>query len=338
MKPRTFLAALFSLTSTAPHDAFVSELASPKKPRSSLYMTKRKPSMAEKRKQRQAKQLGQHFQNPFASQPKSNLDFQGTGASKALDTPDKLRSPTEGAEKAKELLKAQRASVDMLTKVRTRIEALPSEEIMAALGDHGFFTVDNLLGDENILSQLEAEAIQLYEAGELEIDVANLGSGEYTTVIKGGSEQYAKCPRLVEWTVSTTKHLPEHIMEPSLDSSACMAILRTFDRKAFQASLSLLAGSEDIPEANKPFATVVSDLQEDRRRISLQYFIVPEAWNQSCGGSISWECGDMTFAKRDRLVIWRSDTTSLRKDMWKGKDDIPLASCLELHLLGKAYI
>jgi len=302
-------------------------------------MTKRKPSMKEKRKQRQMKQSGEQFKNPFANLPKSELDIGASSVPKELETPEMLFNPTEAAERARELLKAQRASVNMLTKVRECIEALSSEEIMSGLNEHGFYIVDNLLGDESIVAQLAAEAMQLHEAGEMEIDMANLGSGEYTTPIKGGTEQYTKCPRLVEWTVATTKHFPERITEPDLDSSACMATLRTFDRKAFQASLNLLTGSEEVPETtNKPFATVVSNPNEDKRRISLQYFIVPEPWDPSCGGNISFGCDAVAPAKRDRLVIWKSDSTSIRKDAWKGNDDINLASCLELHLIGRASV
>jgi hypothetical protein len=334
MKLTALLAATITLTSTAPHHAFIAPLPFREKVSSSLEMATRNSSMKEKRKQRQAKQRGQQFENPFAGLPKSQFASQQSAVPKALDTPEKIFSPTDAAKKAQELLKAQRASVDMLTKVRERVEGLPSKTIMASLQSQGYFIVDNFLEDENFLAQLEAESISLYQAGEMEVDLANLGSGEYTTAVKGGQTQYAKCPRLVELTVSSTKHLPKQITEPSLDPSACMAVLRTFDRKAFQASLNLLIGSEVVPEANKSFATVVTDPSKDKRRISLQYFFVPESWDSSCGGSITFESGDTVHAKRDRLLMWKSESTSLRKDMWEGNDDFPLASCLELHLLG----
>ena len=335
MKLRKLLATV-GATFIACSDAFVAQLASRINPSTSLDMTKRKPSMKEKRKQRQMKQSGEQFQNPFANLPKSELDFKASSVSEELDTPQTIFDPTEASHKARELLKAQRASVDMLTKVRQCIEALPSEEIMAGLNNHGFFVIDNLLGDESIVEQLAVEAMQLHETGEMEIDMANLGSGEYTTAIKGGAEQYAKCPRLVEWTVATTKHVPDLITEPHLDSSVCMATLRTFDRKAFQASLNLLTGGEEVPETNQPFATIVSNPHDDKRRISLQYFILPEPWDISCGGNISFGYDTVASAKRDRLVIWKSDSTLVRKDVWKGNNDINLASCLELHLVEKA--
>ncbi len=41
-------------------------------------------------------------------------------------------------------------------------------------------------------------------------------------------------------------------------------------------------------------------------------------------------------AVRDRLVIWKSDTAMHRQEAWKGSDDMPIASCIELHLIEKA--
>jgi len=292
--------------------------------------------MAEKRKQRQAKQKGQQRPNPFENLPKSKLDFQQSAASKALDTPEKLTDPKEAADKAKELLQNQRDSVDMLTLVRTRIEALPSEDITNGLEQDGYFVFDGLMGNEDILSQLESEATRLYEDGALEVDMGNLGSGEYTVAVKGGQEQYVQCPRTVEWVVSSTKHIPETLPDLSLDPSACMANLRTFDRKAFQASLELLTGSDDVPETTKPFSTVVADPYEDKRRLSLRYYLVPDSWSEDCGGGLRFEKSGPVAAKRDRLVIWKSDSSSMRNEMWKGNDDIQLASCLELHLVGKS--
>lgn len=309
--------------------------------------SQRKPSMAEKRKQRQAKQRGATSINPFADLPKSKLDFQESAASAVLDNAPAQRimsDPVEAASKAKELLKTQRASVDMLTMVREKVESLPSEELTLALERDGYYVVDGFLGEETILAQMESEADKLYTDGALEVDMSNLGSGEYTVAVKGGTEQYASCPRMVEWVVSTTKHVPE-IATPSslsLDPRACMATLRTFDRKAFKASLALLTGSEEIPEetttSKKPFRTIVTDAKEDKRRLTLQYYLVPGSWDETCGGGLSFESGGgvMVQAKRDRLVVWKSDTSAFRKEVWKGTDEMPVGSCLELHLVQKS--
>ena len=300
-----------------------------------LQMGKRKVSMAEKRKLRQAKQRGVLSPNPFADLPKPKFDFQETPASAVLDTSQKTSDPEEAAKKAQELLKTQRASVDMLTFVKERVLAIPAEELESALDRQGYYIMDGLLNDDNILTQMEKETHNMYETGALEVDMSNLGSGEYAAAVKGGQEQYVKCPRMVEWVVSTTKHIPERLAGLSLNPSACMATLRAFDRKVFLASLSLLTGGEDVPDTTKPFSKTVTGA-DDNRRLSLQYYIVPDSWDEACGGGLSFEAGGRVEAKRDRLVVWKSDSTSLRKDMWKGSDLVPLASYVELHLVQKS--
>jgi hypothetical protein len=153
-----------------------------------------------------------------------------------------------------------------------------------------------------------------------------------------------------------------------LDDSRCMANMRTFDRQAWKAAQVLFTGEStstddmdqdstssantgskdgDESSAARPFGrTVTDDIdgQEDRRKISLCYYLVPENWSHG---------GDMVFqqknadgddkttevhvpAVRDRLVIWKSDTALHRQEPWKGSDDMPLASCIELHLIEKA--
>lgn len=292
--------------------------------------------MAEKRRQRQAKQRGKASSNAYADFPKAKLDVQNSAPSSVLDSPEKLSDPTEAAGKAQELLESQRASVDTLSTVKERVLALPTEDVASALENQGYYVVDEFVGDEHILKQMESEAQNMYDNGEFELDMANLGGGEYTVTVKGGQEQYVKCPRVVEWVVSLTKHVPELLdNHMSLDSSACMATLRTFDRKALQASLALLTGSEEVPEATKPFGKTVADTNEDKRRLSLQYYLVSDLWEDACGGGISFENLGSVEAKRDRLVVWKSDSSSLRKEIWKGTDDLSIGSSVELHLVQK---
>lgn len=305
-------------------------------------MAKSRASMAEKRRMRQAKQRGASRENPFANLPKAKLDFQQqqqpppASATRALDAPEKMSDPVAAAQRAKELLEAQRKSVDTLTMVRAKIESLPSEEIITSLKERGYFVVDNLLGDDGVVEEMSKEAESLYLEGALEVDVENLGSGEYTVAIQGGTQQYPKCPRIVEWVVSTTKHVPEVLPQLSLDPSVCMAILRVFDRKAFQASLKLLTGSDQPVDTNtKIFTTTVGGASNDQRRVSLRYYMVSKAWDSSCGGGISLESGDRVDAQQDRLVIWKSESCSLRKDVWQGHDDLPIGPCLEMHLVEK---
>ena len=214
----------------------------------------------------------------------------------------------------------------------------------------------------------------------MEIDPLNIGSGEYITSIKGGDEQYTVCPRIVEFVVSSTKNIPEAFavhcengdgrgndQEPastpsfslSLDPSACMATLRCFDRNALMASLSLLTGTDDdsvLDDAYEkaPYDVIAKDGVDDKRRLSLYYFIVPETWNTSSdgdddddnssttrdGGGLTFEStSEMVLAKHDRLIFVLSDKTKCKKIPWKGSSSSSssntLASAIELHLIEK---
>jgi hypothetical protein len=151
-----------------------------------------------------------------------------------------------------------------------------------------------------------------------------------------------------------------------LDDSKCQADMRTFDRQAWKAAQVLFTGEStptddmdqvsnssantgsndgDDTSAARPFGrTVTGDIdgQADRRKISLCYYLVPENWSH--GGDMVFQqknADDKTTevivpAVRDRLVIWKSDTALHRQEPWEGSDDMPLASCIELHLIEKA--
>ena len=306
-----------------------------------LHMAKQKLSMAEKRKRRQAK--SRSTENLSENLPKCKLDFKSKPSSVDEDKPQRFQNPTEAAEKAKELLMKQRESVDMLTMVRQRVEALPKEEIMKALDNEGYYILDSFLNDKSAADRLSQEAKEMFDGEEMEIDTANLGMGEYTVPIKGGTEQYAKCPRSVELVVSTTKHIPEVFEDLVLDASACMANLRVFSASALKASMSLLLGddAEDIGQSTRPFETVINGDENDKRRLSMQYYLVPEAWNDNCGGGLTFHSSDdgeasFVSAKNDRLILWKSDTTMLRKEIWKGDaDSNEFGGCIELHLVCK---
>jgi len=331
-----------------------------------LCMGKKKPSMAERRKRRSTKSLG--GPNPYADLPSPNLDFSRDEVDKA-DEPIKVANPEAAAKKAKELLRAQRESVNMLTKVKEQIvDRFSDVEFRKALETDGFAVVDGFFnkdGDDasaSILDQLRQEGATMLDDGDTEVDTANLGKGQYVITIKGG-DQYAKCPRMVEIVVSSTKHIsetfgesedeenasdddgPESGHEPSildLDASACMATLRIFDRKALKASLVLLTGSDDDSALDVPgkeaTLAVIADQEDDKRRLSLHYYIVPSAWNEQCGGGLEFEGGARVDAKEDRIVVFYSDKTKCKAIPWKGSDDSPelaIGNSIELHLIEK---
>lgn len=157
-----------------------------------------------------------------------------------------------------------------------------------------------------------------------------------------------------------------------LDERACSgALARIFDRSALRASLKLLLGDDgtedrvlDEPPMTPPppFRTVVEinkddddatakKPQEDLKKVSICYFAVPTSWDDSCGGGLTFsnnnnnsvhdddyddnngDSGHRVEAKRDRMVLWKSDTTRYRREPFRGRDDVPLASWLELHLI-----
>ena len=323
----------------------------------SLYMAKRKrkkPSMAQRRHKRQGKMRGQNTDNPFKKLPPAKLDFttvatenEGKGNEKKQKDAIHVANPTAAAEKAKELLKAQRQSVNMLTLVKERIDHSLCENTAAieTLRNQGFAIIDNFLDDESILIELEKEGRRMTENGDMVVDTANLGTGEYITPLQGGEKQYAVCPRMVEFVVSSTKHVPEVFdgeeNKIALDTSACMATLRAFDRKALKASLALLTGDDDdgvldVQEDPSPFDVIATE-EDDQRRLSLYYYILPKEWDERCGGGLTFESG-VAPAKRDRLVMFYSDSTKCKTIPWKGSDSSTstvIGNSIELHLVNK---
>jgi hypothetical protein len=299
-----------------------------------------------------------------ASTPSSST----TAAAATTENDDEYADGIET--KAQQLLQSQRKSVAMLTLVRERLEALPAADIQAALEQQGFWYSDSNtadIGDSDtstdtgflqspkISNELQLEGVTLYESGAMSADMDRLASGEFSCLLAGGQDQYATCPRSIELVVSTTKHLNKAVLESKdvsassagvvLDDTKCMASMRTFDRQAWKAAQVLLNDDDDSSVA-RPFGkTVTDDIdgQKDRRKISLCYYLVPENWSH--GGDMVFQdksAGDgettevRVPAVRDRLVIWKSDTAMHRQEPWKGSDDMPMASCVELHLIEKA--
>ncbi len=327
-----------------------------------LYMAtkrkKKKPSMAERRKRRQKKTLERP--NPYADLPSPKLDF-SSGDDDEDNAPIHVPNPEAAAEKAKELLKAQRESVNMLTLVKEQImDRFSDLEFRTELETNGFAVVDGFFGSHDdtdqtaaVLTQLQEEAAVMLEDGGMEVDTANLGKGQYVVAMGGGEKQYATCPRMIEIVVSATKNIPEAFGENDtgedtekpatleLDDAASMATLRTFDRKALKASLVLLQGIDDDSalDANEtPLSLVAEDPSSDKRRLTVHYYIVPPTWNEACGGGFEFEGGTKVSAQNDRVVVFYSDKTNHKVTPWKGSEDSPelaVGNVIELHLIEK---
>jgi hypothetical protein len=263
---------------------------------------------------------------------------------------------------AQQLLDSQRDSVAFLTKMRGCLEQIFQSNVnnnnhhwTESLQRHGFGYVDGFLNrDSNDLDALQKEDLALLmmnasSAFQMQQDVNYLGSGEYTVPIKGGSEQYQICPRSIEWVVATTKHWGIGMANwNNLDHTNCMAIMRTFDRKAQLASWKLITGESSanwndqnttaIPP--RVFEMTVVDGNVDKRRISMRYYLVDDEWDESCGGGLTFVTKtsgqhQAIAAKRDRLVVWQSDSCMVRQEIWNGSDQFNYGSCIELHLLEK---
>jgi hypothetical protein len=281
----------------------------------SLFMAKRKLSAKEKRKRR-ARQL---TPRPVTGKP-VNFNTKPAVVQELQETsPDDAAPPTQ---RAQQLLEAQRKSVEMLTLVREKVESLNYEDIQSSLSSSGYSVIDNFLDQGEIIDKLSQEGLDLFEHYDMETDLNNLGSGEYICSIQGGEKQYKISPRSVEFVVSLTKHMAPAFQGLNLDPSACMATMRIYDKETQQASLNLLP-EELIPE--RPLSIVATD-DNDARKISALYY------PSDGGAGITLENGETISGKRDRLILFRSETCIHRKEPWNGSQ-VDYASSIELHLV-----
>jgi len=165
-----------------------------------------------------------------------------------------------------------------------------------------------------------------------------------------------ECPRCVEYVVSLTRPLPakllydeeeeEDVLGFRLDSAASMAGIRTFDRNARASARILLHADEDddgepSPVAARPFDYVVDGTTpDDRRKVTALYYMVPDDWNAQCGGGMTIKtCGGnevVIEAKRDRLVVFRTDKCLHRMEEWLGEEGgegLDVGSHIRTHLV-----
>jgi len=235
---------------------------------------------------------------------------------------------SNSTEIAKEMVEAQRRSVDMLTFVKERVEGLPNAAIQDSLEKDGYVVVDDFLSEEAIITTIQEEGLALFNEGMMETDLTRLGSGEYVSNIEGGEAQYAVCPRTIELVVSVTKTLGAQLERYNLDSSNCAASMRTYDHSSKEASLALVEGGELKP---LPYDVITED-EVDTRTISLLYYPLSES--KSEGGIVVEKGERLVSAKRDRLILMLSNSCRHRPQYFQG-DHFRHASYLELHLIGK---
>lgn len=300
----------------------------------------------------------QHQQSEAPQQQRRRCSVLQTTQPKPAETNDDARaqasSEKEVQTKAQQLLESQRESVAMLTMVRERIDMLPStDKIQKVLDRDGYLVIDDFLDQTSVLEQLEKEAETLYHLDAMSANAERgLAMGEYLCPLQGGSEQYTRCPRAIEWVVAVTKHLPDKVSSfMKLENSQCMGRMRLFDQKVLKAAKSLLLSTDDTrasdelssSHSNQQSFSRVAVEESDLRTLSLCYFLVSKEWDsQKGGGALTFEgTGETVAAVRDRLVVWKSRETSFRQEPWydysdADGEDIMLACCIDLHLIQRA--
>lgn len=246
-------------------------------------------------------------------------------------TSEQPKQETNYTDIAKQMVEAQKRSVDMLTFVKERVEGLLYDAIQDGLEKEGYVVVDDFMSEEGIISIIEEEGLALFNEGMMETDLTRLGSGEYIGAIEGGEAQYLVCPRTIELVVSATKTFGAQLHKYNLDNSNCVANMRTFDHSSKEASLALIEGGELMPQ---PYDSA-SQGENDLMRISLFYY--PTAEGRSDGGIVVEKGERLVSAKRDRLILMLSNSCRYRPEYFRGNDDdMRHASYLELHLIGKS--
>lgn len=242
--------------------------------------------------------------------------------------------------------------MDVLTFIKKRIEEnFPVDAAAEALTNKGYFIYDGFFtsqsnNDESsekdtafadeLLTEMFGEGIDMLSNGKLERDITRLGEGEFVSLITGG-DKYVDCPRLTEYVVCMTRHLPPLLnqLDTVLSNTASMGSIRMYDRKTKLGINELLVGDNTDDDAlDRPFG-VVCESNEDGRRVTAHLFLSSENWDSTCGGGITVDEGDSAEAVRDRFVLLRSDTCSHRLDAWKGsdRDDLKQAGCITIHFV-----
>jgi len=304
-------------------------------------------SMAQKRKKRGKKFIPKPMERPQALDQVPRAD----AWEKTVSTDDQAQTMQKGEEetraKAAALVDIQRKSVDVLTHTRTQVENLPVDQMLDAINGGKYVMFDDLLG-EDLCREMMEEGQSMFDNNKLELDLnAGITSGEYGAAIKGGKEQYADCPRSVEYVVSTTRHLAgilnkagdgedryasSRTLPYKLDETVSLSGLKLFDRKARVSSLALLTGNVNDDTASlekKPFGCLVDKNSDvvDMRKVTAIYYMTPKGWDGvGCGGGVTFQDVDgiekTIEAKNDRLLLFNSEASVHRLEPWIGKDGI----------------
>lgn len=323
----------------------------------------KKLSMAQKRKKRGNKFKSRPIERPDVLDvvPKADAWEKTVSTDEKVQTMKKAEDATKSKAKsqAAALIATQRKSVDVLSHVKDKIQALPVEKILNVLkGNTDFVVFDDLLG-EDLCSEIMEESQSMCDNNKLELDLkAGITSGEYATAIQGGQDQYADCPRSVEYVVCLTRHMSGALNKAGessendtetefgykLDETASIAGLRLFNRKARLSSLALLTGNDGVTDnsdlVQNPFGCIIDVENEEieTRKLTTIYYNAPDGWDKNCGGGVSFKDKDgeeiLVEAKSDRLLIFSSEDSIHRFERFTGKDEVEsVCSHIVTHLV-----
>ena len=127
-----------------------------------------------------------------------------------------------------------------------------------------------------------------------------------------------------------------------------MAGIRVFDRKARISSLSMLLGKDvtdiddaydsDLPEQSFSYVVNKDGEKKDMRKVSLLYFLNSDGWDEGCGGSFVTKANSndnevIVEARRDRLILYRSDKCLHKMDKWIGDTTSDFGACIACHFV-----
>ncbi|EJK51490.1 hypothetical protein THAOC_29333 [Thalassiosira oceanica] len=325
-----------------------------------LFGARKKMSMKERRKQRAKKQPGFKVDRsllddlpPVDSWEKSKpmVAFEA-GTEVEVETADAVDDDetAETQAKASSLVQSQRKSVDCLTYFRKCAEeSFPIRAATESIEEKGWFQYDGFLSSHDagignaLLSDMLQEVSEMLANDKMQRDIARLGDAEFTYSIVGG-EEYANCPRITEFVVSLTRHLPPLINKEmglsasmsTLDATKSMGSLRVFDRTTYNGLGELLSSTVS---SKRPFATILGDgeeVEKDARLLTAMLFLSSDKWSsREHGGGLTIQEGGVELeVNRDSLILLRSNV-SHRQEPWIGtdQDGLEQAACVVLHFI-----
>ena len=146
--------------------------------------------MSERRKKRGQKFIPKPIARPAILDTIPNPDVWNPTTSTDEQVQEMKKMEEEVQSKATSLINTQRRSVEVLTYVKEKIQALETDKVVESLLSSGGLDkiFHNILGDE-LSTEMRMEALSMLENDKMELDLAaGLGSGEFA--VGGGGFVY----------------------------------------------------------------------------------------------------------------------------------------------------